>query len=225
MNRIIAILFFCSFSIISFSQDFTSAKDSDPQAKSILDKVKKKYDGYQSLEAKFTLDIEIPEQPKEVQKGTIAQQGEKYNMELGTYGAISDGNTIWLMMHNNKEVQVNNIPEEGEDDSILSPQSLLTFYEKDEYIYILANEYHDKTLQKNIQQIEFKPTDRDSEYTKLRLTVEKGTHEVQRVEAFSRDGSRYTFTLNQVTPNKTFAASHFTFNKSKYPDYYVEDLR
>ena len=224
MNKIFALLFFCSFNIVAFAQNYTSVADSDPEAKAILDKIKKQQESYTSVEAAFTLDIEIPEQPKEVQKGIIAQQGDKYNLQLGTYSVISDGSAIWMILHNNKEVQINDIPDE-EDESILTPQSLFSIYEKGNFVYILANEFHDKTIGKNVQQIEFKPIDRDSEYTKLRLTVEKGTTNVQNIKAFSRDGSRYTFTFNKISPNKTFTASHFSFDKSKYKDYYVEDLR
>ena len=225
MSKIFATFLFCTISLISFGQDFTSSTDSDPEAKALLDKIKKQYQSYKSLEAVFTLDIEIPEQPKEVQKGTISQQGNKYNLQLGSQSVISDGKAIWLIMENNKEVQINDIPEEGEDNSILSPQSLFTFYEKGDFVYIMANEFHDKATGKNVQQIEFKPLDKDSEYIKLRLTVEKGTGVVQNIKAFSRDGSRFTFTLDKISPNKTFAASHFSFDKEKYKGYYIEDLR
>lgn len=225
MNRFVITVVLCAFSMTSFAQDFNAATESDPEAKVILDKIKQKYKSYKSLEAAFTLDIEIPEHATEVQKGKIAQQGEKYNLELGSQSVISDGTAIWLIMQNNKEVQINDMPEPGEDDNILSPQSLFTFYERDDFVFILANEFQDKKSGKVVQQIEFKPLDRDMEYSKLRLTVEKKTSVVQSIKAFGKDGSRYTFTLNQISPNKTFATSHFIFDKSKYPGYYIEDLR
>ena len=168
MIRILATTLFTAFAMAGFAQQYSSAADSDPEAKVILDKIKKQYLSYNSLEAAFTLDIEIPEQGKEVQKGKIAQQGEKYNLQLGSQSVISDGTAIWLILQNNKEVQINDIPEPGEDDSILSPQSLFTFYEKGNFVYIMANEFVDKASGKVVQQIEFKPLDRDSEYSKLR---------------------------------------------------------
>ena len=225
MNRFVITVLLSAFSLLSFAQNFNSATESDPEAKAILEKIKQKYKSYNSLEATFTLDIEIPEQTVEVQKGKIAQQGDKYNLELGSQSVISDGTAIWLIMQNNKEVQINDMPEPGEDDNILSPQSLFTFYERDDFVFILANEFQDRKSGKVIQQIEFKPLDRDMEYSKLRLTVEKNTSVVQSIKAFGKDGSRYTFTLNQISPNKTFATSHFTFDKSNYPGYYIEDLR
>lgn len=223
------ILFFALISCLGFSAlaqtktDYNKAADSDPKAKAIMEKVRKKYEGYKSMEASFTLEIQFPEQPKEVQKGKVARQGDKYRFELGNISAISDGKTLWSIMDNNKEVQVYNVPEEDEDDSILSPQSLFTFYKNGKFAYILVNEYSKSG--KVVQEIEFKPLDRDFEYSKLRMTIDKSTAEVVNAMAFGKDGSRYTFTINQLTPNKTFAANHFTFDKAKFPGYHVEDLR
>ena len=45
------------------------------------------------------------------------------------------------------------------------------------------------------------------------------------MKAFGKDGSRFTFKLTNVNANKKFASNHFGYDKSKYPNYYVEDLR
>ena len=43
---------------IIFGQNtFTSKRDSDPKAKVILDKLKKQYDSYKSMEVKFEIDV------------------------------------------------------------------------------------------------------------------------------------------------------------------------
>ena len=57
------------------------------------------------------------------------------------------------------------------------------------------------------------------------MEVNKPKNEVMNLTAFAKDGSRYTFTLEKVIPNKSFPAEFFAFKKSEYPDYYVEDLR
>ena len=76
-----------------------------------------------------------------------------------------------------------------------------------------------------MQQIEFKPLDKTYDYSKIRMTINKNTNEVLMVKAFGKDSSRYTFSINQLSSNKTFAANYFTFDKSKYPGYHIEDLR
>jgi outer membrane lipoprotein-sorting protein len=213
------------FSLLGFSiqaQDFTQSKDSDPEARAILKQLKAKYDAYQSLEAEITMEIELPQQPKIVQKGMIARSGDKYRFKMGTQDAISDGQLLWLIMHNNKMVQINNVPEEGET-SLLSPQTLFSFYERDGLVSYLTNEMMDNG--KLVQQIEFKPTDDDADYSKILMTIDKKEKEILRVKAFGKDGSRFTFLMDSLTPNKTFPANYFTFSKAEYPGYDIEDLR
>ncbi|GJM34660.1 MAG: membrane protein [Saprospiraceae bacterium] len=204
------------------TKDFTKAGDSDPKAKAILDKVKQKYEGYKSIEAEFTIEMEFGEAPKEVQKGTIARKGDQYHLSLGTQEIISDNQSLWLIMHNNKSVQINNVPDEDEE-SLLTPQSLFNFYEKDNFVYTLTNEFVEAG--RPVQEIEFKPLSKDADYAKLRLTVDKKTSDIVRIKAFGKDGSRFTFQIGKMNPNKSFSAGHFAFDKGKYAGYYVEDLR
>ena len=203
-------------------KDYTKASDSDPKAKAILDKVKKKYEAYQSIEADFSIEMEFGDAPKEVQKGTIARKGDQYHLTLGTQEVISDSKSLWLIMHNNKSVQINNVPDEDEE-SMLTPQSLFNFYDKGDYVYTLANELTAGDL--STQDIEFKPLSKEAEYAKLRLTVNKKTSEIVSIMAFGKDGSRYTFKISKLNPNKAFPAGYFGFEKDKYNGYYVEDLR
>lgn len=211
------------FSVSTFAQDYTKAEDSDPEARKILDQVRQKYEAYSSIEATFALDIEFPEQPKEVQEGKLARNGEKYRVEFGGQEIFSDGSALYLILHGNESVQINNLPEPGEDTGLLSPQSIFNFYDNGEFIYTLIDTRTEGG--KVVHIIEFKPTDRSSEYAKLRMLVARDSKEIMEVKAFAKDGSRYTFRLKNVNANKQFAANYFVYNKSKYPNYYVEDLR
>lgn len=228
MKSILTILAALSFTLSATAQKPKPAKTADAEindqkAKAILDKISKKYDGYASLEAVFNLEIELPEQNKEVQKGKIARKGKQYLVEVNNQAMLSDGKALWVILHKNKEVQINDLPDPSDDDNLLSPESIFSFYKKGKFIYALVNDYTEKG--RALQQIEFKPTDKGSEYSKLRLTLDKKTYEVISVKAFSRDGSRYTFSFTKLTPNKSFAANYFAFDKARYPGYHIEDLR
>jgi outer membrane lipoprotein carrier protein len=226
MKKILFALFLIAWIIpLLPAQDtqYTSAADSDPEAKAILNQLRRKYDAYSSLQAEFSLKIELAEQPAEVQNGTIKREGNKYHLEMNGQDVISDGKSLFLILHNNKEVQINDVPEEDETGSILSPQSIFKLYESDQFVYILVNEVAKSGTV--VQQIEMKPLDDYADYSKVRMEVDKKRNAVMNVIAFGKDGSRFTFTLDSVTPNKSFPAGTFAFDKSKYPDYYVEDLR
>lgn len=224
MKRIV-LLAICGFIVTSLSaqekNDYSSSTQSDPAAKAVLDKVRAKFEGYSSLEAEFSLVIELPEEPKEVQKGKLQQKGEKFRLNLESHGIVSDGESIWLHLKNAQEIQISDV-EEG-DGELLSPKDLLQIYESEEYVYVLANEFMENN--RPVQQIEFKPLDRDSEYSKLRMTLDKKSSDIVRIKVFAKDGSRYTLNMNKMKPNVSFAADHFTWTKKECPDCYVEDLR
>jgi outer membrane lipoprotein carrier protein len=216
---------FALFALAAAAQptnQYTKSGDSDPAAKAILGKVKTKYDAYKSLEASFKLLIEIPNQPQEEQAGKLIQQGDQFRLELADQRLISDGKSVWLHLVRNKEVQINNF-EEGEDAGFLSPKDLLRVYEREDFVFVLLNEYAEAG--KVLQDIEFKPLDPNSEYSKMRVSIEKATNEIKRIKAFAKDGSRYTLSVGALKANQSYPASTFVWNKSECPDCYVEDLR
>lgn len=225
MKNILTILTMVALTTTTFAQQFTKAGDSDPQAKKVLDQVSQKYKGYSSIEAVFQLEIEFPEQPKEVQKGKMAMQGEQYMVDMDMMRSFSDGKYLYVVLHSNQQVQINDIPEDQEEFGGLSltPQSVFNFYEKGKFVYVLANEYMDGSIP--VQQIEFKPLERSSDVSKLRLEVNKNTKEIVRLKAFGKDGSRFTITVNNLKTNTKLPATMFAFNEKDYPDYLIEDLR
>lgn len=226
MKSFFSFVFLCLLTTVlpaQSSNPMTSAADSDPQAKAVMEKMRKKYEAYSSMNAQFRLDIEFPNQPVETQNIEVWQKGDQYKVEMPGRTMLSDGSAIWMIMHDNKEVQITNIPEEGADAGIMSPQSLFRIYESDEFVYVLANELTENG--QRVQQIEFKPLDDFSDYSKLRLTLAKNDASFLRVKAFGKDGSRFTLYLDEAKGNTSMNAGDFTFSKADYPDYYIEDLR
>ena len=225
MNKLVALFLLVSISFSAFAQTrdaYTKAEESDPQAKAILEKLSAKYDTYKTLEVKFSIDIQIPEQDNLlIQKGTLAQSGDKYRVDMKDQSFICDGQSLWFHQPAMNEVQINDAAEMEED--LLSPKDLMKIYEKKDYVYALVNQFVEKGIP--IQQIEFKPIDKSSEYAKIRLSVNKKKNSIMHIKVFAKDGSRYTFKISEITPNKKFATNYFQFDAKKFPGVHVEDLR
>jgi outer membrane lipoprotein carrier protein len=202
--------------------NYSAAADSDPEARVLLEKMRSKFERYASLSASFNLAIEIPGQPTELQDGSMSQQGDQYRVELAEQAIYCDGRTIWVHLKHNNEVQINNV-EEGEDTESLAPQDLLRVYEREDHVYALGNAYTRDG--KPLQEIEFKPLDPDSEYAKLRLIMDSINLEPETIKVFNKDGSRYTLTIAEFTPNAKVSSEDFTFRPENFPDIFIEDLR
>ncbi len=199
------------------------AEQSDPGTKKILDKLRKKYADYKTLEAAFTLVSEVPGQAKITQKGTIGQEGDKFRLKMDEQVIISDGKATWVYQKKNNEVQINDAEPAGSDNGFMTPKDLLNRYQKGDYLYSVV----DKVTEggKVLTQIEFKPKSKSSEFSKLRISVDEKAGTIKSVKAFSKEGSRYTFTINSLSTNKAFAADYFSFDAKQFPGVKVEDLR
>lgn len=228
VRNLILVFSFLSFSM--FAQDdedrnqYMAAADSDPAAISILESLKEKYEAMSSMEIDFAIEIEIPEEDMIIQEGVMTKAGEKFRLDMEDQSIISNGETLWFHLKKNNEVQINDASMlEEENEGFLTPDKLLGMYEGDEFVFVLSNEYTKSG--KLLQEIECKPTDRDSDYSKMRISIDKKKQEIDHIKAFSKDGSRYTFKTKSLTSDKAFGESHFDFNKADFPDIYVEDMR
>ena len=68
----------------------------------------------------------------------------------------------------------------------MTPNDLFKIYEREDFIYALTNEYFDK--KNTIQQIELKPADRNTEYSKIRVEIVKKTAEIKAIRYFLKMG-------------------------------------
>lgn len=222
MKNLLQSIAFSLFAFAAIGQSMTTAQDSDPAAKKILDKLKKEYDTYKSMEVDFDLIMELPGQEAETQKGSVIQQNEMYFMDMKDRAIYSNTEYVWLHIKKNNEVQINDA-DMGDEENMLSPKDMLKLYESGEFVYAITAE---PLLEgKKVTQIEFKPLDRDSEFSKMVLYVGKKSGEMVQMKIFSKDGGRYTLKINDIEANKKYPLGTFTFDESKFPGIHIEDLR
>lgn len=221
MNWVKTILISCLAFSISF-QGFAQSKDADPKAKKILDQLQTKYEAYEAIEVIFDLVLNLPDEDEDIQKGTLIQKGDQYMVDMPQQALYNNGEILWVHIKNNHEVQINDVEEEAAAD-ILSPKDLLKIYDSEEYIYALTGK--EKIDGINAEKIEFKPTDPDSEYSKIKMLINKNAKELLSVKVFSKDGSTYELLIRNIKTDLTYTESIFNFDPSKYPDIHIEDLR
>ena len=209
------------FSIIAINCAYAQ-NGMDPEARKILEKLSNEYNSYSSMEVTFDLVLDLPDQSPETQKGKVIQKGDKYILDLQDQAIYCDGNYVWLHLKDNEEVQINDLDEDAED-SFLTPKDMMTIYESDDYSYAVNGT--EKSGSKTLTLIEFKPNDPDSEYSKLRLSVDKKANKMSQMMVFSKDGSKYTLIVKDILSNKSYADALFVFDPKKFPGIHVEDLR
>jgi outer membrane lipoprotein-sorting protein len=119
-------------------------------------------------------------------------------------------------------VQISDI-EEGEASAFMSPKQMMTMYDSGDLVYSIIEER--KVGGTQFVDIEFKPLSKKTDYTKMRLTIDKKANKMVSLRVFSRDGSRYTLKVSDILPNKKYDPAMFTFNTKSVQGLHIEDLR
>ncbi len=199
-----------------------SSEESDPQAKAILNKIKKKFESNQTWKADFDLILDLPDQEEEIQKGYIKQKDDKFMANINEQEIICDGSSLWVYLKSNNEVQINDF-DPNESGDFLSPKDMFRIYESEEFVYAITGE--ERYQGTNLTLIEFKPLDPNSEYSKMRIAVDEKAGETKSIKVFSKDGSRYTLVINKLNFNISLDDADFVFDANSYPGVRIEDLR
>ena len=218
--------FFCLslfvFFSISTQAQYAGSGDSDPQALALLESISQQHQNSGPHLIEFSLDIELPGQATETQRGQLIQDGEKFVLDLDQRQIISDNETVWLFLKDMNEVQINDADFDDASD-FMSPSDLYQLHKSDDYVFALANEFAEDG--QTVTQIECKPLDDNSDYSKLRLTILKKANKVKRMKIFSKDGSRFTMNITSQTASYQTNDNMFSFDAAVHEGVHVEDLR
>ncbi len=217
MKKIISLLTVLALcTTVSFGQNNTSAK-----AKQILDQVSKKTKGYSSISLTYSLVHTSPEGSNDNANGDMLLKGNKYKLSVLDNVLYCDGKTLWTHMLEEKEVDITNV--DNSDKSALNPVNVLTMYEKG-FKYSFIQERFEQT--RAIYVIDLYPENIEkSEYSKVRLSIDKDKTQLWKAEYFAKDGNKYTITINTFKVNQPIPDASFTFDKAKNPGVKVVDER
>lgn len=217
MKKLLLSFILIGGSVASFGQ-------TDAAAKKILNEVSKKYSSYRTMQSDFTLSIEDANKKSHTTKGVMYFNKPKnqYAISLPEQEIISDGKSVWNISKDIKEVQIS---DNDNSSATIGPNNLFNFYQTG-YKYVLMPD-EKITRQGNSEMakvIELSPDDTKTNYFKIKLRINKNNH-IQDVTIFDKSSNRYTYTIHTLYLGRKFSQQRFTFQKDKYKDYEVVDLR
>jgi outer membrane lipoprotein-sorting protein len=209
----ITVLLFVIISLHAFSQ-------SDPKAKSVLDKVSEKTRNYPSITATFDFNIQNNEAGiNETSKGSLILQKDKYKLSFNGVDIFCDGKTQWTYMPDAKEVSINNA-DNGEENAI-NPVTIFTIYEKgfkNSYLGEFTNEGK-KTCKVELIPLVIK------DFTRLIIEIDLSTYQIVSAKMFGTDGNEYNIRIKTMVTTNNYETSTFAFDIKKNPKVEVVDMR
>lgn len=209
----ITILFLSIFlTTITFSQN-------SEEAKSLLDEVSSKMGAYENMYIGFSQtlsneDAGIKEGDEPPIRGVINIQNEKYILNYLGNKFIYDGNKLYVINTDEKEISITDGDMDG-DDGFIYPSKLLTFY-KEGYNFEMGRL---KNINgRKIQFVTLNPIDSNSDIIKVELGIDAKTKHIYKLLQTGANSSKTTFTITTFRRDQTLSENFFMFDKQKYLD-------
>ncbi|MCF1192754.1 outer membrane lipoprotein carrier protein LolA [Mangrovimonas sp. AS39] len=192
----------------------------DSKAKALLDEVSKKAKSYENISLDFKYALEnLSENINQETRGDVVLQGNKYRLNILGATRIYDGKTLYSISPDDEEVTISK--QDANDENSITPNKMLTFYE-DGYTYKMDI---DQTVKgRKIQYIKLTPIDSKSEIKYVLLGIDAQTKHIYNLMEIGKNGTKTTLTVNSFKTNQPISKSLFTFDESKYKDYYINRL-
>lgn len=197
----------------------TKAQNSD-QAQELLSEVSSKVEGYDNILIDFKYALENPaEGVQHETRGDVSLEGEKYVLNIMGTTRIFDGEKMYTIIPEDKEINISNY--NPEDEQEITPSKMLTFY-KDGYNYEM--DITQNLNGRKIQYVRLTPMDSDAEVKNILLGIDKQTKHIYNLIQTQDNGTKITITVKSFKTNQPLSESHFDFREDRYEDYYVNRL-
>jgi outer membrane lipoprotein carrier protein len=220
-HRYLKFSFLPVFILVTAGAGNFAQTSSDPRAKVILDGVSAKFKTYKTVQAAFIYKVENSGgKALSTKTGTVKMKGTKYYVNFSGQEIFCDGKTVWNLDKSANEVTITDLDASS---GTITPQKLFTnFYDAD-FLYKLNGEK--KEAGKILQEIEMTPTDKSKPFHKVFVWVDKIMKTIYSTRVLEKEGNRYIYTVSGLKPNLVIPDSQFVFDKSKYPNVEIIDLR
>jgi outer membrane lipoprotein-sorting protein len=221
MLRNIALIFviFQLFSTTLFAQ-------TDPKAKSLLDKMSAKYKELKSFKAEFKYTLTNNAEGKSDNfQGTITVKKDKYRISIGEQEIYNNTKTVWTHLKDAGEVQVSNYQPDPED-ALQTPTQIFTLYEKGfKYLY-LGNKTIDGKVYEIVDLAPENPKAKKTSFFKIQLLIDKKDFSLRSWDIYENgNANKYSFVLKNFQANFPVEDTYFNFDTKAFPKVEVVDLR
>ena len=214
--KFISLLITIAMSVSLLAQN---SEKGDKRSNEIMDRFTTTTESYKSFQAEFTYKMENEEAGIDESKdGVLTVEGDKYILQIAGQEVISDGETIWTYIEDAEEVQINEA-EEGDD--AITPNNLLTAYNKDYKSNFVKETFVYGT---SAYIIDLKPSEGKS-FSKVRLTIDKENMQILDIAIFDKNGSTYSYVIRKFIPNVEITEGLFHFDTNNFPNVDVVDMR
>ncbi|WP_448517990.1 LolA family protein [Rhodoflexus sp.] len=218
MKQIFALLSICLYVYIPTALAQNNTRD--PKAEAILNAMSDRYKKMSAFRADFSYQLRSPQEKlDETFTGVITVKGSKFRLKLGNQEVYNNQTTVWTYSKEDNEVTITEYDPESGD---INPAEVYNMYKKGfKYNYMEEKKENGEVF----DVIDLTPDDKNLNYFKIRLTINRRTRDLKSWQIFEKNGRRSLYTINNFQPDITVADAFFNFDKTQYPKVVEVDLR
>lgn len=193
---------------------FQTFAQKSQEAKTLLDNVAKKVEGYKNIYIEFNhkLDNEEANVHQET-LGNVTLKGDLYHLNYMGTEQIYDGKKTYLIIHEDEEVIIQK-PSKNNDETI-TPSKMFSFYKKG-FSYAMGDLKTIKGIK--IQYVKLIPTDNKSEISNVMVGIDAKTNHIYNIIETGKNNTKTTLEIRSFKTNQPVSEKLFIFDMSKYKD-------
>mgnify|MGYP000964601854 CR=1 FL=1 len=205
------------FVFVLLSSFISSAQE---EAQTLLNEVSEKVKSYENIAIDFKYVLHnSTENINQETRGDVVIEGVKYKLNILGVTRIFDGETLYSISPEDEEVTISS--DNTEDESTITPSKMLSFYE-DGYTFNL--DITQTVKGRKIQYVKLNPIDTNSEIKYVLLGIDATTKHIYNLIEAGKNGTKTTLTVNSFKTDEPISKTLFTFDESKYSDYFINKI-
>ena len=207
----LTVLLFLSFNIKA---------QSDTKAQNLISEVLSKVKSYDNIQVEFSYILEnTQEKLKQETRGSLSLKDEKYLLNLMGTTQLFDGEKIYTIIPEDEEITISSY--NPENDNQLTPSKMLTFFEEG---YIYKNDILQNKDGRKIQYVKLIAKDSEADMQEALIGIDQMTKHIYNLIQSQDNGTRIEIRVTKFKPNQPLSTNMFSFDESRYPDYYINNL-
>ncbi|MEO8516193.1 MAG: outer membrane lipoprotein carrier protein LolA [Flavobacterium sp.] len=190
------------------------------KAKALLDKVSAQAKSYKNIQIEFKYTLQnLKENINQENKGNVTLSGNQYVLNFLGVTKLCDGKKLYTIVPEDEEISISSVGKNDDDND--TPAKMLSFFSKGfKYDWDIVQNIKGR----KIQYVKLTPINTKDDRKQILVGIDTKTNQIYNTISTAKKGTVVTLTVNSFKTNLTLPKNQFTFVKSKYPKYYINNL-
>ena len=196
----------------------------DTDAEKLLNKVSENIKSYDNIYINYTYTLNnLEEDINYTNRGSFVTENDNWRFEMLGITRIFDGDKLYTISPDDEEVTISS--QNPEDETTITPNKMLYFYEEGYYFEMGSVKYIGNTdFRKKIQYVKLIPMDSEADIKYINLGIDTEFNQIYEVVETGKNETITTISIIDFEFNVSLNENLFVFDSAKYDGYYMNIL-